>query len=200
VAAARGVPSFTLALGIDSLLVLRSHTCASGGDGGADADAGSSRLSCYFCADPTAPTDSSGGRAMDEACTISRPGLAPIASALAAELVVALLHHGQRFAALDCVGGAGSPLGAAPQQLRLDLQTLAVREGFARAFAQCAACSEAVLAEYRRDRGEFLGQALGLEGPAYLEQLSGLAALKARVVDGCGGDGAGAEDEDWAAC
>ena len=199
-AAARGTPSFTLALGVDSLLCLRSHSCAEG-SGGASGDLPAPRLCCYFCSDPTAPCDGSSGRAMDEACTISRPGLAPIASALAAELVVALLHHAHRFSALDAAGGAqGSPLGVAPQQLRLDLQSLTVRVGAARAFVQCSACSEAVLSEFRRDRGAFLHRALCPSGPAFLEELSGLAALKAaRDALAGGGDGEVA-DEGWAAC
>jgi ubiquitin-like modifier-activating enzyme ATG7 len=199
-AAARGTPSFTLALGVDSLLVLRSHCCAEG-SGGASGDQPAPRLCCYFCSDPTAPSDGSSGRAMDEACTISRPGLAPIASALAAELVVALLHHAHRFSALDAAGGAqGSPLGVAPQQLLLDLQSLTVREGAARAFVQCSACSEAVLSEFRRDRGAFLHRALCPSGPAFLEELSGLAALKA-ACDALAGSGDGeVADEGWAAC
>ena len=213
-AAAHAVPCLTLALGVDALLVTRSHAFSAGDAAGADPP----RMSCYFCADVVAPSDGSAGRAMDEACTISRPGLAPIACALAAELVVALLHHPQRFSALDAAGStAGSALGAAPQQLRLDLHTLSVREGAARAFAQCAACSAGVLGEYLRDRAGFLGRALRLEGPAYIERLSGLAALKeARGLGGtdeggnigggsgdCGGGGGGlaeCEEGDWAAC
>jgi ubiquitin-like modifier-activating enzyme ATG7 len=201
IAAARGTPSFTLALGVDSLLMLRSHSCTEGSGGAASGDLPAPRLSCYFCADPTATFDGSSGRAMDEACTISRPGLAPIASALAAELVVALLHHEHRFSALDAAGGAwGSPLGIAPQQLRLDLQSLTVREGAARAFPQCSACSEAVLSEFRRDRGFFLHRALCPSGPAFLEELSGLAALKAARDALAGGSGGEVADEGWAAC
>ena len=34
-------------------------------------------------------------RSMDEQCTVTRPGLAPIAAAMAVELAVGLLHHPQ---------------------------------------------------------------------------------------------------------
>lgn len=44
--------------------------------------------SCYFCADPIAPRDSVSSRTIDQKCTITRPGISTIASAIAVEMFV----------------------------------------------------------------------------------------------------------------
>jgi ubiquitin-like modifier-activating enzyme ATG7 len=89
------------ALGFDSYLVMRhghggpevaSGDASSGPQSEMMGNASAGRLGCYFCMDVIGPGNSQRDRTLDQQCTVTRPGLAQIASGLAAELMVALLH------------------------------------------------------------------------------------------------------------
>lgn len=140
------------ALGLDSFLVIRH-----GGSPAVDASA-APRLGCYFCTDVVAPENSSLNRTLDQQCTVTRPGLAPIAAATAVEMTVGLLHHPLRqrapaddsaerakvLGAAQAAAAAGDgrqPLGALPHQVRLVGLTFGKdRGGEGRAVEMCDLC------------------------------------------------------------
>ena len=195
--AANDVALIDAALGFDSYLVMRhgggtagavteknARENAGSGFGFGDEDERgdaedarllSSRLGCYFCNDVMAPGDSTRDRTLDQQCTVTRPGLAPIAGALAAEMLVALRHWRGDEAGVKTeeatrrsdapkrrpgappahVGAprAGeappTPLGIVPHQIRGHVSTYAQSLFAAPAFDKCTACSETVVRAFR---------------------------------------------------
>lgn len=139
------------------------------------------RLGCYFCSDVVAPVDSTRNLTLDQQCTVTRPGLAPIAAALAVELTVSILHHPLQInAPADQAGSNDSseieqPLGILPHQIRGDIAHFSQMLIKGYASKRCIACAETIVAEYR-DRGiDFVLEAINQ--PTYLEDLTGLTEL-----------------------
>jgi ubiquitin-like modifier-activating enzyme ATG7 len=167
----RGKLTINTALGFDSYLVMR-HGMQAGGD---------SRLSCYFCADVVAPIDSMTDRTLDQQCTVSRPGLAPIAGALAVELLASLCQHPLGACAPAPSEDSTSQaqrgcLGVVPHQIRGSLSTFSSRLLTGPAFDRCIACSAAIMDAFNSHGFEFVMRAL--VAPTYLEDLTGLTELK----------------------
>ncbi|CAM9390652.1 unnamed protein product [Laminaria digitata] len=151
------------------------------------------RLGCYFCTDVVAPENSSLNRTLDQQCTVTRPGLAPMAAATAVEMTVGLIHHPlrQRAPADDsagrakglgaaqaaaAVGQGGHPLGALPHQVRGFIASFTTVTPSALAFDRCTACSAPVVAAHRSDGWEFVEKAC--QSPQVLEEVSGLEELR----------------------
>ncbi|KAM0018609.1 putative THIF-type NAD/FAD binding, ubiquitin-like modifier-activating enzyme Atg7 [Helianthus debilis subsp. tardiflorus] len=139
------------------------------------------RLGCYFCNDVVAPVDSTTNRTLDQQCTVTRPGLAPIASALAVELFVGILHHPLGISAeagfgnsLDS-GSSEQPLGILPHQIRGALSQFSQMILVGHSSNSCTACCPTVVAEYRKRGLDFVLQAIN--HPTYLEDLTGLTEL-----------------------
>jgi ubiquitin-like modifier-activating enzyme ATG7 len=152
------------ALGFDSLVVMRH---------------GGPTCGCYFCSDVVAPRDSTRNRTLDQQCTVTRPGLAPIAGALVVELLVGLVHHPlQRLAP----AGAQSLLGALFHQCRLFLPQMDIAKIQGMAFAECTACSPKMVAAYRANGLGLVQNALA--DPSSLERVTGLAELQALASKG----------------
>ncbi|KAG0456151.1 hypothetical protein HPP92_023939 [Vanilla planifolia] len=196
--------AITAALGFDSYLVMRhgggplssdmqSNTSGSIENGelhgdifphmqnlSAKDEMGDKRLGCYFCNDVVAPIDSTSNRTLDQQCTVTRPGLAPIASALAVELLVGILHHPKGVNAPgeisgSIIGSTDKPLGILPHQIRGSIPQFSQMTLLGYSSKSCTACSDAVVSEYRRRGMEFVLQAINQ--PSYLEDLTGLTEL-----------------------
>ncbi|KAK7855626.1 ubiquitin-like modifier-activating enzyme atg7, partial [Quercus suber] len=167
--------TITAALGFDSFLVMRH------GAGPFSSNDERQRLGCYFCSDVVAPIDSTANRTLDQQCTVTRPGLAPIASALAVELLVGILHHPQgifadgELANSSNSGSSEQPLGVLPHQIRGSLSQFSQMTLVGHSSDSCTACSSTVVSEYRERGLEFILQAIN--HPTYLEDLTGLTEL-----------------------
>ncbi|PHH81041.1 hypothetical protein CDD80_4345 [Ophiocordyceps camponoti-rufipedis] len=165
------------ALGFDSFVVMRH-----GAEKKEDEHAA---LGCYFCNDIVAPVDSMRDQTLDQQCTVTRPGVAAMASALLVELLASLLQHplGKHAAAPQPRPGfipdrdpPSHPLGLVPHQIRgrvSTFQNLVIR---GQSYDCCSACSPKVVGAYRQDGWAFLQRAL--QEADYVAELSGLAELQ----------------------
>jgi ubiquitin-like modifier-activating enzyme ATG7 len=235
-------PLLNVALGFDSWLVMRhgvdstrlvqGRMCPVAGSPGAASAAGGAASSgeslcgpatagCYFCSDVVAPLNSMTGRTLDQQCTVTRPGLAPIAASHAVELLVNLLHHPLRAAAptperaprKDTAASAssepdeaaasalagtasaasGSSTGAVPHQLRGFIADFSVLKLEQESFDCCSACSPAIVNLLDADMPGFLRRVLA--DPDVLETESGLERIKAEA-EAMAGDWDG-DDASW---
>ncbi|XP_010529195.1 PREDICTED: ubiquitin-like modifier-activating enzyme atg7 isoform X2 [Tarenaya hassleriana] len=140
------------------------------------------RLGCYFCNDVVAPQDSTTDRTLDQQCTVTRPGLAPIAGALAVELLAGVLQHplgiyAEGETSSSNGGNSDDPsLGILPHQVRGSISLFSQITLVGHASNSCTACSEIVITEYRRKGKSFILEAIN--HPTYLEDLTGLTQLK----------------------
>lgn len=165
-------------------------------------------LGCYFCSDVVAPADSLKSATLDQQCTVTRPGAAPLASSLAVELLVSITQHRLKARAPapppPTQGSANQiqpapptdpslpdshPLGTVPHQLRGFMSTWQTIQVKGKAYDCCAACSPKILDAYQRDGWEFVKKAVNEKG--YVEEVSGLAEVQRRAEE------MDAEIEEW---
>ncbi|OCT58714.1 hypothetical protein XELAEV_18001856mg [Xenopus laevis] len=139
------------------------------------------RLGCYFCNDVVAPGDSTRDRTLDQQCTVSRPGLAMIAGALAVELMVSVIQHPEGGYAVasssdDRMNEPPTSLGLVPHQIRGFLSRFDNVLPVSLAFDKCTACSPKVIDQYETDGFQFLAKAFN-SSHSFLEDLTGLTLL-----------------------
>jgi ubiquitin-like modifier-activating enzyme ATG7 len=137
----------------------------------------STRLGCYFCNDIVAPTDSLTDRTLDQMCTVTRPGIAAIASAMSVELMVSILQHpdGILAGAYSNTSPEASILGHLPHQLRGSLFNFSTLLIQGPAYDKCTGCSETVLSQYEQRGFQMVQEACNDEN--YLRSLTGLDKL-----------------------
>ncbi|CZT12377.1 related to APG7 (component of the autophagic system) [Rhynchosporium agropyri] len=183
------------ALGFDTWVVMRHGVFA--------ADGGPAALGCYFCNDVVAPADSVKDQTLDQQCTVTRPGVAPTASAQLVELMVSALQHpdGARAPAPKISTNQQStsrisyerdppnhPLGLIPHQIRGFAATFQNLLISGQSYDCCSACSPKIVDEYKRSGWEFIKRALTEKD--YITELSGLAEVQRRAEEAAG-------DVDW---
>ncbi|KAI9724944.1 MAG: Autophagy protein 7 [Candelaria pacifica] len=169
------------ALGFDTFVVMR-HGISNEWNREAE-------LGCYFCNDVVAPADSVKDQTLDQQCTVTRPGIAAMASALLVELLVSVLQHPKGASAPAPASHnedrGDHPLGVIPHQIRgflSSFQNMVIR---GRSYDCCSACSDKVLNAYRNDGWEFVKRALNEKG--FVEDLSGLTEVQ-RIAEKAAAD------------
>ncbi|RSL56125.1 Ubiquitin-like modifier-activating enzyme atg7 [Fusarium duplospermum] len=170
------------ALGFDSYVVMRH--------GSETKVEGQTPLGCYFCNDVVAPADSQKDQTLDQQCTVTRPGVAAIASALLVELLTSLLQHplGKDAPAPQPTPGVvperdppDHALGLVPHQVRgyvSTFQNIVIR---GQSYDCCSACSPKILDAFRKDGWGFVKKAL--QEKDYVAELSGLAEVQRRAEE-----------------
>lgn len=168
------------ALGFDSYVIMRHGVKIEKIEGQESGE----ELGCYYCNDVVAPGDSLTDRTLDQQCTVTRPGLAPIASALLVETLVSILQHDLGAAApapeTSKEDRGSHPLGLIPHTIRGFLANFSNMMIKGRAYDCCSACSEPIIKAYRENEWDFVKRALNEKG--YVEELSGLAEVQRRAT------------------
>lgn len=170
------------ALGFDTYVVMRH--------GATPKDGTEQTLGCYFCNDVVAPADSVKDQTLDQQCTVTRPGVAAIASALLVELLVSILQHPLKEHAPAPVPSSSSTyerdppehaLGIVPHQVRgflSNFQNMIIK---GQSYPCCSACSMPIIWAYKNDGWHFVKKAL--DDREYVAELSGLADVQRRAEE-----------------
>jgi ubiquitin-like modifier-activating enzyme ATG7 len=140
---------------------------------------------------------------LDQQCTVTRPGVAAIASALAVELLVSILQHPDKHHAAAPVpvvnaNTTGSlttydrdppdhPLGVVPHQIRGFLSSYQNLLINGRAYPQCSACSAPILEAYNDKAGTWAFVRKALEERDWVAEISGLAEVQRQAEEAASG-------------
>ncbi|KAB5554704.1 hypothetical protein GE09DRAFT_1203766 [Coniochaeta sp. 2T2.1] len=174
------------ALGFDTYVVMRH--------GAAPEDGSEDTLGCYFCNDVVVAADSMKDQTLDQQCTVTRPGVAAMASALLVELLASVLQHPAKRHAPAPVRSPNPDnssvtsyerhppdhaLGIVPHQIRGFLHAFQNMIVSGKSYPQCSACSKPILDAYRNNGWAFVKEALNNRD--YVAEVSGLAEVQRRA-------------------
>jgi ubiquitin-like modifier-activating enzyme ATG7 len=163
-------PVINVALGIESFVVMR-HGLQGQGE---------NRLGCYFCNDIVAPEDSISNRSIDQQCTITRPGLSPIASAIAVEILASIYNHPLKFLApaydennTDAENEkCQTVVSVIPQQIRGEMRCYSNTIMNGCQFDKCVACSDIMKKCFEQDKYDFIIRCINEHG--FIQKTCGL--------------------------
>ena len=137
----------------------------------------SQKSACYFCNDVSAPSDQTGFRTLDQQCTVTRPGLAAIASCMAVELVASMTQATAGFNSTRSTEDNGtSVLGAIPDQIRGFLGNFQSFPAVTGSFEKCICCSKSIVDDYLERGVEMVREVVA--DSAALTRISGLDEFK----------------------
>ncbi|KAF1963776.1 autophagy-related protein 7 [Byssothecium circinans] len=179
------------ALGFDTYVVMRHGLKPNN-------EEGQEEVGCYFCNDVVAPADSLSNATLDQQCTVTRPGVAPLASSLLVELLVSILQHPSKARApvdasknptvMSSLSSSHPslpapfvhPLGNVPHTIRGYLNNFSNLQVSGQPYDCCSACSDRVVKAYEEDNWGFVKRALNEKG--WVEEMSGLKEVQ-RLAD-----------------
>jgi ubiquitin-like modifier-activating enzyme ATG7 len=121
---------------------------------------------CYFCTDVIEPTNTQVDATMDKKCTVSRPGISAMASALVAELMVSCIVTKKNDKSVLTKSNK------IPHQIRCDLSTFETSVYNVEKSKYCIACSDSIMKEANDNILGFIEKSMMNTG--YLTNVVGL--------------------------
>lgn len=149
-----GIPCFTAAIGFDTYVAMRH---------GKTFNESGPELGCYFCSDVLELNDTTKNATMDKKCTVSRPGVSAMASAMVTELMVACIATKKNKT------NVLTDLDDIPQQIRGNVSTFETKCFHMEQSTLCMACSDTVHDTFKENPVEFINNVMTQKG--YLTEL-----------------------------